>query len=151
MKYQSVPEALEALDRYQQIDRSLPVSQVPERWNELYREYLGIEVPDDRQGSLQDSHWSGGSIGYFPSYALGGAYGAQMLSRMEADLGDIFEEVAKGNLAPVTRWLRERIHRFASFKKPGELFRDACGEFDPAFYTRYLTDKYTALYGLEKD
>lgn len=151
MKYQSVPEALEALDRYQQIDGSLPVSQVPERWNELYREYLGIEVPDDRQGCLQDSHWSGGSIGYFPSYALGGAYGAQMLSRMEADLGDIFEEVAKGNLAPVTRWLRERIHRFASFKKPGEFFRDACGEFDPTFYTRYLTEKYTALYGLEKD
>lgn len=56
------------------------------RLGELYKEYLGVEVPNDRDGCLQDSHWSGGSFGYFPSYALGSAYGAQMLRRMEQDV-----------------------------------------------------------------
>ena len=117
-------------------------------WNKLYKEYLGLDVPSDREGCLQDSHWSFGGIGYFPSYALGSAYGAQMLSVMEQDLGDVFGPVANGDLSQVTQWLRAHIHRYASFRKPGALFREVCGEFDPKYYTDYLTKKYTALYGL---
>ena len=132
----------------QLIHGTLEVKDVPARWNALYKEYLGIDVPNDREGCLQDSHWSFGGIGYFPSYALGSAYGAQMLRVMEQDLGDVFESVAQGDLSGITDWLRTHIHHYASFKKPGELFRDVCGEFDPSFYTDYLTRKYTALYGL---
>ena len=71
-----------------------------------------------------------------------------MLSVMEQDLGDVFGPVAGGDLSQVTQWLRAHIHRYASFRKPGALFREVCGEFDPKYYTDYLTKKYTALYGL---
>lgn len=132
----------------QLIAGTLAVQDVPAEWNRLYKEYLGVDVPSDAKGCLQDSHWSGGAIGYFPSYALGSAYGAQMLHRMQKDLGDIYADVAKGDLSKVTAWLREHIHRHASFKKPGELFEEVCGKFDAKYYTDYLTEKYSRLYNL---
>ncbi len=132
----------------QLMDGSLSVAEVPAQWKRLYREYLGIEVPNDAQGCLQDSHWSGGSIGYFPSYALGSAYGPQYLHQMRAEIGDIWPAVARGDLSQVTGWLKEHIHRHASFYKSGELFQRTCGAFDPQFYIDYLTDKYTGLYRL---
>ena len=145
--------ALHIMVRYeiekQLIAGTLPISDVPKEWNRLYKEYLGIDVPNDTMGCLQDSHWSGGMIGYFPSYALGSAYGAQMLHKMEEDLGDIWTDVAKGDLTKVTGWLKDKIHRHASFIKPDELFRSVCGEFDGKYFTDYLTDKYTKLYELD--
>ena len=132
----------------QLISGTLDVKNVPAEWNRLYKEYLGIDVPNDREGCLQDSHWSGGAVGYFPSYALGSAYGPQILKVMEKDLGDVYEDVAKGDLSRVTGWLKEHIHRHASFIKPGELFESVCGKFDAKYYTDYLTEKYTKLYQL---
>ncbi|MBQ8834894.1 MAG: carboxypeptidase M32 [Oscillospiraceae bacterium] len=144
--------ALHIMVRYeiekQLIGGTLEVKDVPAEWKRLYKEYLGVEVPNDREGCLQDSHWSGGSIGYFPSYALGSAYGAQMLRKMEEDLGDVYADVAKGDLSKVTAWLVEHIHRHASFKKPGQLFEEVCGKFDAKFYTDYLTEKFSKLYNL---
>ena len=144
--------ALHIMVRYeiekQMIGGTLAIKDVPAEWNRLYKEYLGVDVPDDKNGCLQDSHWSGGSIGYFPSYALGSAYGPQLLARMEEDLGDIYADVAKGDLSRVTSWLREKIHRHASFHKPGELFRSVCGEFNAKYFTDYLEKKYSALYDL---
>ena len=144
--------ALHVMVRYeiekQLMADELAVKDIPQRWNQLYQAYLGVEVPNDREGCLQDSHWSGGSIGYFPSYALGSAYGPQILSVMEGQLGDIWQDVAKGDLSKVTGWLREKIHRHASFMKPGELFTQVCGPFDAKYYTDYLTKKYTELYHL---
>ncbi len=144
--------ALHIMVRYeiekQMIAGTLAVADVPAEWNRLYKEYLGIDVPDDTQGCLQDSHWSGGMFGYFPSYALGSAYGAQMLRRMEEDLGDIYGDIADGDLSRVTGWLREKIHRHASFVKPGALFEGVCGKFDAKYFTDYLTEKYTKLYNL---
>ena len=144
--------ALHVMVRYeiekQLIAGTLAVAEVPGEWKRLYKEYLGVDVPNDREGCLQDSHWSGGAVGYFPSYALGSAYGPQMLSKMEAELGDIWTDVAEGDLSKVTGWLKENIHRHASFKKPGALFEEVCGKFDAAYYTGYLTKKYTELYNL---
>jgi len=132
----------------QLMDGRLEVKDVPGRWKQLYQEYLGVSVPNDRDGCLQDSHWSGGSIGYFPSYALGSAYGPQLLHEMGKDLGDIWSDVARGDLSRITDWLREKIHRHASFRKPTELFESVCGKFDAKYYTDYLTEKYTKLYNL---
>lgn len=132
----------------QLIAGTLAVRDIPAEWNRLYKEYLGIDVPSDKMGCLQDSHWSGGAIGYFPSYALGSAYGAQMLHRMQEDLGDIYADVAKGDLSKVTAWLREHIHRHASFKKPGDLFAEVSGQFDAKYFTDYLTEKFSKLYNL---
>ena len=130
------------------IGGSLKVADVPARWNGLYLEYLGIAVTSDTEGCLQDSHWSGGSIGYFPSYALGSAYGPQMLGKLEADLPNVWEEVAKGDLSGVNAWLGQHIHRHASFYKPQQLLEQVFGTFDPSFYTNYLKEKYTKLYEL---
>ena len=130
------------------MDGSLEVRDVPAAWNALYKEYLGVDVPDDKHGCLQDSHWSGGSIGYFPSYALGSAYGPQMLARMEQEIGSVADLIRNGELCKVTAWLREHIHRHAGFHKPGKLFEMVCGTFDPKFYTDYLTEKYSRLYEL---
>ena len=132
----------------QLIAGTLEVRDVPREWNRLYQEYLGIDVPSDREGCLQDSHWSGGSIGYFPSYALGSAYGPQMLHQMEQDIGPIRGSVAAGDLTGVKGWLHDHIHRYAKFYKPAELFEMACGKFDAKYYTDYLTEKYTELYHL---
>ena len=132
----------------QLIGGTLEVKDVPAEWKRLYKEYLGVDVPNDREGCLQDSHWSGGAVGYFPSYALGSAYGPQLLKVMEKDLGDVYEDVAKGDLSRVTGWLKEHIHRHASFIKPGELFESVCGKFDAKYYTDYLTEKYSKLYNL---
>ena len=144
--------ALHVMVRYeiekQLIDGTLDVKDLPAEWNRLYKEFLGVDVPCDRLGCLQDSHWSSGMIGYFPSYALGSAYGPQMLKKMQEDLGDIWTDVEKGDLSRVTGWLRENIHRHASFIKPGTLFERVCGKFDARYYTDYLTEKYTALYNL---
>lgn len=102
----------------QLIGGTLAVKDVPAEWKRLYKKYLGVDVPSDREGCLQDSHWSGGSIGYFPSYALGSAYGAQMLHKMQEEIGDIWPDVAKGDLSKVTDWLRSHIHRYASSRSP---------------------------------
>ena len=127
---------------------TLAVQEVPAEWNRMYREYLGVDVPSDTLGCLQDIHWSFGNIGYFPSYALGSAYGAQMLNVMQQELGDVFADVERGDLSRITGWLKEHIHRHACFKKPGQVFEDACGKFDAGYYTDYLTRKYTEIYNL---
>ncbi len=132
----------------QLIGGTLEVKDVPAEWNRLYKEYLGVDVPDDKHGCLQDSHWSGGSFGYFPSYALGSAYGAQMLTQMEKDI-DIWGPVAKGDLSAVTAWLKEKVHKYGCLLEPGDVVKNACGgEFDPKHYTEYLKKKYTELYKL---
>ena len=99
-------------------------------------------------GVLQDSHWSGGGIGYFPSYALGSAYGAQLLAKMKESV-DVDACLAKGDFAPINAWNRERIWQHGCLYKPGELLERALGEpFDPSYCTDYLEKKYTELYGL---
>ncbi len=133
----------------QMMDGSLEIKDVPAAWNRMYMEYLGVQVPNDSQGCLQDSHWSGGMIGYFPSYALGSAYGAQMKSVMEDELGASLEELIEADrMADVTAWLGEKIHRHSALYKPGQLFEMVCGKFDAKYYTDYLKEKYSKLYNL---
>ena len=130
------------------VEGDLTVAQLPQAWDAKMREYLGVEVPDDAHGVLQDVHWAGGMLGYFPSYALGSAYSAQMLAAMERDI-DVEAAVEQGRLAPVVSWLSERIYRHSSMYDPNVLLPMCCGaEFDPEYYIAYLEKKYTGLYGL---
>ena len=127
---------------------NLKVADIPGEWNRLYKDVLGVDVPDNRRGCLQDSHWSTGYIGYFPSYALGSAYGVQMLRQMEKTV-DVWGTVAKGDLSPVTAWLTENIHQYGALKKPQDLLPAAMGgPLDAAVYTDYLKKKFSELYGL---
>lgn len=127
----------------------IEVKDLPAEWNRLYREYLGIDVPDDRRGVLQDSHWSGGAIGYFPSYALGNAYGAQFLARMKESV-DVEDCISRGDFGPVNDWNRENIWKFGGMYKPGEILDRVLGgeKFDPGYYIEYLEAKCKDVYGL---
>lgn len=126
---------------------TLEVRDIPEAWKRLYKEYLGVDVPDDRRGCLQDSHWTYGDFGYFPSYALGSAYGAQMLKNMERDI-DVWGPVSRGDLSQVSGWLKEKVHRYGRLLEPADVVKNACGRFDPNLFADYLEKKYTELYGL---
>ncbi len=122
---------------------------IPGLWRELTQRYLGIEVPSDTLGCLQDTHWSGGDFGYFPSYALGSAYGAQYVAAMARDGVDVDAACAAGDLAPVRAWLGSRIWRWGRGKDAPELIEAACGApFDATYYCDYLVRKFTELYGL---
>ncbi len=130
------------------IDGDLRVEDVPEVWNQKYEEYLGVRPQNDTEGVLQDIHWSQGSIGYFPSYALGSAMAAQFYHAMEQDI-DIEKCLTEGNLAPIHEWLKEKIHHYGSVKKTRDILKDVTGEdFNPKYYIDYLTEKYTKLYDL---
>lgn len=126
----------------------LTVDKLPEEWNRRYKEYLGVDVPDDKHGVLQDSHWSGGSIGYFPSYALGSAYGAQLLCKMKESV-NVEQCIEKGDFAPINNWLEQNIWRHGRRYDPNELLTMACKqEFTPDYFIDYLTEKYTKIYNL---
>lgn len=126
----------------------ITVKDLPAEWNRLYKEYLGVDVPDDRHGVLQDSHWGGGLMGYFPSYALGSAYGAQVISKMKETI-DVEKCIAEGNLAPINAWNTEKIWQYGSLYNSSEVLEKAIGgKFDPMYYVKYLEDKFTELYDL---
>lgn len=126
----------------------ITAKELPAEWNRLYKEYLGVDVPDDTHGVLQDSHWAGGAVGYFPSYALGSAYGAHLYAKMKESV-DVEKCLADGSLDAVNEWNREHIWKYGSLKPSGVLLEEALGEkFDPLYYTTYLEEKFSELYGL---
>lgn len=130
------------------ISRRITVADLPRVWNEKMKEYLGVDVPNDTKGVLQDSHWSSGYFGYFPTYAMGNAYGAQMLERMKRDV-DVEGCCAAGDLTPVVNWLDEHVFRFGCMLDPVPLFEQYCGaKFTPEPYCHYLKEKYGEIYGL---
>lgn len=121
---------------------------IPALWDKLVKQYLGIDVPNNAQGCLQDIHWSSG-FGYFPTYALGSAYDAQYVATMTRDGIDLEQACASGELAPVLEWLRTRIWQWGRGKDAAELIRGACGApFDATFYCEYLATKFGELYKL---
>jgi len=122
---------------------------VPGLWNERYKSYLGLDVPTYSSGCLQDTHWSDGDFGYFPTYALGSAFGAQLKVAMIDDGVDFDGACASGDLAPIREWLRTRIWTWGRARDAGELMESACGEpFSPTYFTDYLVRKFSSIYGL---
>jgi carboxypeptidase Taq len=110
-------------------EEGLELSDLPEAWNERYRTYLGLEVPDHAHGVLQDVHWAGGAFGYFPTYSLGNVIAGQLWVAAEADLGDLDARIAEGDLDSLGEWLRDRVHRHGRRLSPAEILgRAGCGE-----------------------
>ena len=129
------------------VNGKITVDEIPAAWNARYREYLGLEVPGDAAGCLQDVHWTG-SYGYFPSYALGSAYGAQILRTMEKEF-DVFAAAAAGDLKKIGDWLTEHVFSVASLTTPDEWIRAITGEsLNVGYYLDYLEEKFSAVYGL---
>lgn len=132
------------------ITGEIDIDDVKEAWNNKYKEYLGIEPDCDATGILQDMHWSDGAFGYFPSYALGNLYGAQMLAKMKEEYPEMEEDIRKGNLKGVHNWLEENVHVHGAIYNPGELIKLCTGEelsVEP--FLDYLNNKYSKIYDLK--
>jgi carboxypeptidase Taq len=120
----------------------LAVADLSAAWNERVRAYLGLDVPDDARGVLQDVHWSEGIFGYFPTYALGNVIAGQLWERITTELPDHEERFAAGEFAPLRAWLGEHVHRFGRRLMPAELLEQVVGgPLDPAPYLAYLEAK----------
>lgn len=127
----------------------LDVASIPEAWNTRYKKYLGIVVPDDRRGCLQDIHWSGCSMGYFPTYTLGNLYGAQFFEKARADMPDLDEQFSRGEFAPLKKWLNQKIHQHGMRYRAADLCMHVTGKplsADPLM--RHLEGKLRPIYNV---
>jgi carboxypeptidase Taq len=132
------------------IEGRLQVSDLPEAWNARYKDYLGLDVPDDRRGVLQDVHWSSGLIGYFPTYGLGNLIAGQLWERVHADIDDLDAQLSAAELGGLREWLRENVHRHGSKFPTTELLgRVVGGPMAVGPFVAYLKGKLRAVYGLE--
>lgn len=119
---------------------------LPKTWNKLYKKYLGLTVRNDAQGVLQDIHWSMGSFGYFPTYALGSAYAAQIYAEMDKAI-DVDKVIRNNEIIKINQWLKEHIHQYGKLKTPKELMLIATKKtFDPNYYVDYLINKYKEIF-----
>ncbi|RPJ09747.1 MAG: carboxypeptidase M32 [Spirochaetaceae bacterium] len=131
------------------LDGSLAVQDLPEAWNRESANLLGIKPPTDREGVLQDVHWSMGAIGYFPTYSLGNLYSAQFFDTMKKALPGIEYNIANGKLKPVREWLLENIHRHGSMYSADQLVKRVTGKpLDPSYFLTYIQKKYGEIYDL---
>jgi len=111
--------------------------------------YLGIKPPTDTLGVLQDSHWSSGAFGYFPSYTLGAIYACQFYKTMTKELADVERKIETGNFSSIKTWLNEKIHRQGSLYTPQDLVHRITGEsLNPDYFVDYLKRKYSTIYQL---
>lgn len=130
------------------IDGTIKVKDLPAVWNQKVKDYLGIIPKNDAEGVLQDVHWSEGLFGYFPTYALGSAYAAQLAHYMGKEI-DIEACLENGDFAPLTKWLNEKVHQYGALKKPNELIELITGErLNSKYYCDYLEEKFSGIYGL---
>jgi carboxypeptidase Taq len=121
----------------------LSVSEIPQFWNDRMEQLLGVRPTEDSQGVLQDTHWSSGLFGYFPTYTLGNLVSAIIASKMSQDLKEYEENIREGNFGLIREWLAKRIHQHGSVYAPKVLLRDSFGEgYNPDYFVNYLESKY---------
>lgn len=129
------------------IDGSITTKDIPAYWNEHYEKYLGIKVPDDKRGCLQDVHWSHGSFGYFATYSLGSLYAAQLYAAICNQNVSIEKEIAAGDTKPLLDWLHKNIHQYGRQFTSEQLCKNATGEtLNSTHFIRYATKKFTDIY-----
>jgi carboxypeptidase Taq len=131
------------------IEGRIALEDLPEVWNERFRSYFGLDVPDDARGVLQDVHWAAGLVGYFPTYAIGNLVAGQLWERVCADLPDLDAQVSAGELSALREWLREHVHRHGSKWGAGEVLERVTGApISVSPFVGYLKGKVGAIYGL---
>ncbi len=129
------------------IENSISVTDIPSYWNEQYKKYLGLNVPDDRTGCLQDVHWSHGSFGYFPTYSLGSLYAAQFYYAAKKEINNLETAIANGNFAILLQWLREKIHCHGRRHTSEQLCQAITGEgLNSNYFMQYANEKYSDIY-----
>ena len=131
------------------IEGSIKVIDLPSIWNKKYYDYLGIEVPDDSSGVLQDIHWSHGSFGYFPTYTIGSFYAAQFFNKASTEIENIDEKILNGDTSELLLWLRENIHKNGEKYDAKVLCKKITGEeLNFKYFMKYVTNKYSKIYNL---
>lgn len=121
--------------------------ELPALWNDKMEELLGIRPATDAEGVLQDTHWSDGSFGYFPSYLLGSVYDGMFLEAIEKELGSIEEIMSKGEIMKITKWLITNIHQNGSLYTSREVIQRLCGkEISARPLLDYFNKKYSEIY-----
>ena len=125
------------------LEKSVVPKDLPELWNQKYKEYLGVDVPDDANGVLQDIHWSHGSIGYFPTYTLGNIYSAQIWDTYQKVNPDYRQTLENGDLSVIREWLTENIYRYGAIYPPKELLKKVTGQdLNAEYLINHLEKKY---------
>ncbi len=131
------------------VEGKVAIKNLPEIWNAKMKDYLGVTPPDAAQGVLQDIHWSYGSVGYFSTYALGNLVSAQLWEQINKDVKDLDDQIRRGKFDGLLAWLREKLHKHGRKFNPQDLVQRVTGsKITPEPYVRYLTSKYTDIYGL---
>jgi carboxypeptidase Taq len=129
----------------------LEVKDLPEAWNAKVKEYLGLDVPSDAQGVLQDIHWSHGSIGYFPTYSLGSFYAAQLMHSARKSMPGLDGQFAAGDFSGLKGWLGKNIHQKGRLYNAEDLCTQATGEpLNVKYFTDYAWEKFGRVYGIER-
>jgi carboxypeptidase Taq len=129
------------------IEGSISTKDIPAYWNEHYQKYLGVTVPDDKRGCLQDIHWSHGSFGYFATYSLGSMYAAQLYATIEKENESVNKEVAEGNTGYILCWLRKNIHQYGRLYTSEELCKTITGQpLNTKFFIDYASKKFNGIY-----
>ncbi|HEU4472549.1 MAG TPA: carboxypeptidase M32 [Flavisolibacter sp.] len=131
------------------IGNTLSTRDIPAFWNEQYKKLIGVDVPDDKTGCLQDVHWSHGSFGYFPTYSLGSFYAAQFYAKAKEDIPGLEDHLRSGNSSGLLAWLRAKVHSRGRWLTSEELCAEITGKtLDTSAFINYLLDKYVSIYTL---
>ena len=129
------------------LEGTISVKDLPKIWNQKMKELFGIIPENDKEGVLQDVHWSQGYFGYFPTYILGSIYAAQIYESLKREFPQIDREIEKGDFSRISEWLKEKIHKHGKKLLAEEIIKNACGEgLNPDCYIDYLRDKYLKIY-----
>ncbi len=130
------------------IEGTLEARDVKAAWNEMYKKYLGLDVPSDAQGVLQDIHWSHGSLGYFATYSLGSFYAAQFFNQAKKDIPELESKIASGDLLTLKNWLNTKIHVHGRLYQAEDLCEKITGEkLNFEYFRQYMEDKLGDIYG----
>ncbi len=127
----------------------ISISDLPSVWNEKYEKYLGVNIKNDSEGVLQDTHWASGYHGYFPSYALGNIYSGQLINVMEKDIPDWLDQIESGKFGTIKQWMVDQVHRKANLYDPEDLIQRITGEgLNAQPFTKYLETKYNQIFNV---
>jgi carboxypeptidase Taq len=131
------------------LEGKIAVKDLPEVWNDKMKSYLGIVPSNNAEGVLQDVHWSGGMMGYFPTYALGNIVSAQVWDKLNVENPNLADQIGRGEFKPMLSWLADRIYQHGSKFEPKQIIRNISGgDLEAAPYIHYLENKYQDIYNL---
>lgn len=129
-------------------ENKIEVNELPEIWNQKYKDFLGVEINNDSEGIMQDTHWASGYYGYFPSYAIGNIYSGQIFEELRLKVEKFKSQIEQGKINEVNLWLKQNVHYYGSLYEPNELIEKISGEkINSQPYIQYLNKKYKKIYG----